>query len=96
MSVEEGGLAQAEVQALVPGARVRILQTRFEGAGLEPLQCEFAPLGYVDAEGRCDRWSLKLRAPAGMAPGRFQGTLECLLDDEGAPRASAALQGVVR
>ena len=96
VSVEEGGLAQAEVQALVPGARVRILQARFEGAGLEPLQCEFAPLGYVDAEGRCDRWSLKLRAPAGMAPGRFQGTLECLLDDEGAPRASAALQGVVR
>jgi hypothetical protein len=96
VSAVEGGQAQAELRALVPGTRVRILETRFEGAGLGPLQCRFTPLGYVDSEGRCDRWGLELLAPPGMAPGRFQGTLECLLDDEGSPRVSAALQGVVR
>ena len=96
VSAAEGGQALAELQALVPGARVRILQARYEGAGLEPLQCEYAPLGYVDSEGRCDRWSLRLLVPAGMAPGRFQGSLECLLDDEGSPSVSVSLQGVVR
>jgi hypothetical protein len=96
VSAAEGGQAQAELQALVPGARVRILQARFEGPGLEPLRCEFTPLGYVDSEGRCELWSLQLLAPAGMPPGRFRGTLECLLDDEASPRVSAALQGIVR
>ena len=96
VSAAEGSQALAELQALVPGARVRILEARFEGTGLEPLKCEFAPIGYVDSEGRCDRWSLNLQAPAGMTPGRFQGTLECLLDDEGSPSVRASLQGIVR
>ncbi|HIF39736.1 MAG TPA: DUF1573 domain-containing protein [Planctomycetes bacterium] len=96
VNAAEGGRAQAELKALVPGTRVRILEASFVGAGLEPLHCEFTPLGYVDSEGRCDRWNLELSAPAGMAPGRFQGSVECLLDDEGSPRVSAALQGVVR
>lgn len=96
VSAVEGGQAQAELRALVPGARVRVLEASFEGDGIGPLQCKFTPLGYVDSEGRCDRWSLELLAPPGMAPGRFQGTLECLLDDESSARVSAALQGVVR
>jgi hypothetical protein len=96
VSATQGGRAQAELRALVPGTRVRVLRASFQGTRAESLQCTFEPVGYVDPEGRCDRWSLSLSAAPGLAPGRFQGTLECLIDDEGTPRVSAALQGVVR
>ncbi len=93
---EQGGSTQVELQALVPGARVKLLSTEFTGDHKEQLKCTWAPAGYVDESGRCERWTLELSAPAGLAPGRFHGHLKVRTDDEGTPVVQAALQGVVR
>jgi len=96
VSLADGGQAQAELRALVPGTRVRIRQASVTGDHAGALTCSFEPVGYVDDEGRCDRWSLNLLAPPGLAPGQFHSTLECLLDDEDGQPVHASLQGVVR
>jgi hypothetical protein len=72
--------AEAELRALVPGARIAVLASRLEGEGRAALRVEVAPID-PDAAGRSARWRVTLAADPELAPESFRGTLTLELDD---------------
>lgn len=92
----EGGTLEATLRALVPGARVKVLEAQVEGPRADLFAIDYEPQGYVDDQGRSDRWALRVTSSPEMASGRFAGTLRLRLDDEQTPEVVEEFAGYVR
>ena len=89
------GQLRAKVRALVPGARVKVIAIEVSGEVAEHLSVTFSPVGYVDADGRCEAWDVIVFSDTEMPQGRFRGALTVKLDDEQYPTLEKAFQGLV-
>ncbi len=78
---QSGATLDAQVKALVPGARVRVLAVALEGERSSVLRVESTPIS-PDAEGRAERHALKLIVPPGTPPGVYSGKISVAIDAE--------------
>lgn len=83
------------VDALVPGARTKVLGHRFEGPSAASFEASFEPLQPDDA-GRSISTQITVRLRPGHAPGAMAARLHLDLDDSQNPTASAPVSGFVR
>lgn len=70
---------ELEMAALVPGAKIGVHETRFEGEPTDALRTELVP----DSEGaeRARTWALRVTAPATLDAGEINGVLTITLDE---------------
>jgi hypothetical protein len=92
---DEGGELEGTVDALVPGARTKVIGHRFEGPSAEFCEASFEPLQPDDA-GRSISTRIVVKLRPGHAPGAVAARLFLDLDDAQNPSASAAVSGFVR
>jgi|GEM_PF-1961676 len=76
----EGAVFESELNALVPGAKIKVLDTRVESARPVPLEIETRPL-QPDADGRAAAWSVRITMPPGAPPGFVAGDVIFVLDE---------------
>ncbi len=76
----EGALFESELNALVPGAKIKVLATRVESAAPVPLEIETEPI-QPDADGRATRWSVRITMPPGAPTGFVSGDVVFVLDE---------------
>lgn len=92
---DEGGELTGTVDALVPGARTKVIGHHFEGPSAESLEASFEPLQPDDA-GRSISTQITVKLRPGHAPGAIAARLFLELDDSQNPTASAPVSGFVR
>jgi len=91
----QGGSLEAELLALVPGAKIRVLSARLEGddsADLELITTPTAP----DEDGRAQRHLLTLRTKSSLKLGPFHGRAVIETDDPHMPRIVVPYAGSSR
>lgn len=92
----KGASKEVELDALVPGERVKVTGTSVaaipEGVAAE-IAAEATPVD-PDAEGKAAKWRIVLRASEKLAEGAFSGTLKIALDHPRVPEIRAAFSGV--
>jgi hypothetical protein len=91
-----GATKEVELDALVPGEKVKVTGTSVttmpEGAAAE-FAAEATPLD-PDADGRASKWRIVLHASEKLAEGAFSGTLKIALDHPRVTEIRAAFSGV--
>lgn len=87
-----GGRAEAEVLALVPGARVRVLASHLEGEASDDLVLEVVPVDPGDDQ-RAKRHAIRLSSKPSLSAAAFHGTLVLELDDPATPRITIPYAG---
>jgi hypothetical protein len=92
---DESGELVGRVDALVPGARTKVLGHRFEGPSAASFEASFEPLQPDDA-GRSISTQITVKLRPGHAPGAMAARLHLDLDDPQNPTATAAVSGFVR
>ena len=75
-----GATFESQLHALVPGARLRVLEARTESPLGAAVSVETAPLE-PDAGGRSATWSVRVAVAPGATPGFLSGDLVLLLDE---------------
>jgi hypothetical protein len=85
----------AELRALTPGLRTKILAARIDGDSAAHLSVTYDPVT-PDSLGRSATWKLELSITPGLPPGRIQATLVITLEDSQFPEVTAPLVGFVR
>jgi hypothetical protein len=92
----KGASKEVELDALVPGEKVKVTGTSVaampEGAAAE-IAAEATPVD-PDGDGRAAKWKIVLRASEKLAEGAFSGTLKIALDHPRVPEIRAAFSGV--
>jgi len=83
------------LEALVPGARMRVIGHRFEGASAAFLEAEQETLD-ADETGRSNRARLRVRLKPGHPAGMIAARLFVETDDPQNPTASVPVSGVIR
>jgi hypothetical protein len=78
---QKGATLEAEVKALIPGARVSVLAVALEGERSSLLRVESTPSS-PDADGRAERHALKLIVPPGTPAGVYPGKISVAIDAE--------------
>jgi hypothetical protein len=76
----EGAFFESELNALVPGAKIKVLATRVESAAPVPLEIETEAL-QPDADGRAALWRVRITMPPGASPGFVSGDVVFVLDE---------------
>ena len=76
----EGALFESELNALVPGAKLKVLETRVESAAPVPLEIVTTPI-QPDADGRAAAWSVRITMLPGASPGFVSGNVVFVLDE---------------
>jgi len=91
----EGGELVGTVDALVPGARTKVISHHFEGPSAASFEASFEPLQPDDA-GRSISTRVTVKLRPGHALGAIAARLVLALDDPQNPTASAPVSGFVR
>jgi hypothetical protein len=81
---EEGGVANAVLEALIPGAVVLVRGVKIEGTGSDSLRAEFTAVD-PDDEGRAARWRIQVRPTSALPATALSGNLVIDLDAPGLP-----------
>lgn len=76
----EGALFESDLNALVPGARLKVLETRVESAVPLTLDIQTTPIN-PDADGRAPVWSVRISMAPGAPPGFISGDVVFVLDE---------------
>jgi hypothetical protein len=92
---DEERAVEAELRALAPGMRVKIVEARAEGASAAKIPVRFEAV-HPDELGRSARWTLTIEAESGLRAGRIDAELVVRLDDAQYPEVRATLVGFVR
>lgn len=87
--------ATAELRALIPGARVRVVSTELESTDAHGLVVRATPID-PDTAGRAARWTITLEAPAGAEAHSVSGRVHVALDDPSLPEVSAPFTSALR
>lgn len=74
-----GATLKAEVQALVPGARVKVLDVALEGTDVQRFHASTKPVS-PDENGSAAKHALELEVPAGTAIGTYAGKVVVAID----------------
>jgi hypothetical protein len=90
-----GATLRAELLALVPGARVKVLATRLEGEASDDLELT-VEASAPDEFGRAQRHEITFRAKPGLKAAYFRGTAVFETDDPGLPRIAVPYAGSSR
>lgn len=91
----EGALARADLVALVPGERIRVLAASARGASAEALSVGFDPVDPDDA-GRASSWRIILRTTRSLQDALFSGTVAITLDHPRVPTIEAPYSASLR
>ena len=75
-----GAVFESDLNALVPGARLDVLETRVESPQGESISVDVAPVA-PDADGRAARWTVRVTLSPGAAPGFVSGDVIFVLDE---------------
>ena len=75
-----GALFESELNALVPGAKIKVLETRVDSATPVPLEIVTTPI-QPDADGRAAAWSVRITMLPGASPGFVSGDVVFVLDE---------------
>jgi hypothetical protein len=92
---DEALSARTELEALIPGQRVKVLGTKVEGLGAEALHVELAPTD-PDVHGRASLWEIRLRAAPDTQVPTFAGHLTIELDHPRVPKLEVRYSGTSR
>ena len=98
LALGETGTLPLILVARVPGMRVRLEDVRLEGPAASHLTVTFQPEvgAYLDDDGSCQRWEVRVVADGALPAGAFEAELIALLDDDQHPQARTTLRGMVR
>ncbi|MEM9381531.1 MAG: hypothetical protein AAGB93_16370 [Planctomycetota bacterium] len=76
----EGTVFESRLNALVPGAKMRVLRTRIEDAAFDGIAVEVTPVT-PDDDGRAKEWQVTVRVAPGCPPGFLTGDIVFELDE---------------
>ncbi len=76
----EGAVFESELNALVPGAKIKVLETRVDSAAPVPLEIATTPI-QPDADGRAAAWSVRITMLPGASPGFVSGNVVFVMDE---------------
>lgn len=89
---EKGATLHAELLALVPGAKLKVLGTRLEGDASADLELVVTP-DLPDEDGRAQRHQIEFRSKPSLRAANFRGTAIFETDDARMPRISVPYAG---
>lgn len=88
----ESGRAEAEIDALVPGERFRVLAAAAEGIGAGDVDVRFDPVE-PDERGSAASWRLALEVPSTLAAPEFGGRVRVTTDHPRVPTLEIPFHG---
>ena len=91
----KGATLHAELLALVPGAKLKVLAARLEGDASEDLELVVTPVS-ADEDGRAQRHQIEFRSKPSLKAAHFRGTAVFETDDPRNPRISVPYAGSSR
>ncbi len=95
VEADEPWRVEGMLRALIPGARMRIVEAQLEGDIAQYGRIESEVLD-ADASERGTVWRVVVSGDGGLPPGRLDGRLRLTLDDSQTPEVSASITGWVR
>ena len=91
----KGATLHAELLALVPGAKLKVLAARLEGDASEDLELIVTPVA-PDEDGRAQRHQIAFKSKPSLKAAHFRGTAVFETDDPQMPRISVPYAGSSR